>query len=101
MAFGFPMREFLSGGKLYDILFKGFRYQSEVYFLKKVKKVLVEAFSNEDDDGMSEQSSFIQTVKMMGPLFSINSDVKVDFSHTDLQEIVDHDVLKGMNLTWD
>lgn len=48
MAFGFPLRDFVNGGKMLDLLFKGFRYNSEIAFLKKLKKVLVEAFTKED-----------------------------------------------------
>lgn len=41
----------------------------------------------------SETDKFINTIKMIGPLFSINSDIKIDFSHTDLKEILEHEHL--------
>jgi hypothetical protein len=89
------MRDYLSGGKIYDLMFKGFRYQSEIAFLKNVKKVLVEAFkSDEYEEAGNSADAFVQTLRMIGPLFSINSDVKVDFSHQDLAEIINHDTLK-------
>lgn len=38
------------------------------------------------------------TIAMMGPIFSINSDVKVDFSHSDLEEILNSKALKKGNI---
>lgn len=37
-------------------------------------------------------------VAMLGPLFSINSDIKHDLSHTDLQEILKNETLSKGNL---
>lgn len=45
-------------------------------------------------DAQNRGSSVASTVAMLGPLFSISSDVKVDLSHSDLEEILKHDVLK-------
>ena len=71
MAFGFPMRDYLKGSKLYDLLFKGFRYQSELSFLKKVKKVLIEAFKSDDDDyDGGRAGSFINTIKYIRTLYT-------------------------------
>lgn len=100
MAFGFPLRDFVNGGKMLDLLFKGFRYDSEIAFLKKLKKVLVEAFKNDNEDA-ADSDTFINKLKMIGPLFSINSDIKIDFSHTDLKEILEHEHLQKGNLKYD
>lgn len=93
LGFNFAFKEFLEKKSCFDMLFKGFRYQSEVSFLRKIKKVMLEAFK----DAESRGSDVAQTVAMLGPLFSINSDIKVDLTHSDLEEILSHEHLKKLN----
>ena len=71
------------------MLFKGFKFQSEVFFLRKIKKILIEAFKDAQDKG----SKLADIVAMYGPLFSVNSDVKLDLSHTDLEAILKNETL--------
>lgn len=61
-------------------MFKGFKYQSEIAFLKKIKKVMIEAFKDNEDFGCE----LAKKIAMIGPVFSINSDVKMDLQHSDL-----------------
>jgi hypothetical protein len=54
---------------------------------------MLEAYKESEANG-SKLSSIIA---MIGPLFSMNSDVKVDLTHSDLDEILNHEKLKQMN----
>lgn len=97
LGVNWPLKELLAGKPALDLLFKGFKYHSEISFLKKIKKVMMEAFKDAESNG----SELAQAIAMMGPLFSINSDVKVDLSHSDLEEILKHEHLSKANLSFD
>lgn len=52
LGFNFPFKEFIEGGKSnYELFFKGFKYQSEILFLRKIKKVMIEAFKDFKENG--------------------------------------------------
>lgn len=93
LGFNFGLKEFLAKKSCFDLLFKGFKYQSEITFLRKIKKVLIEAFKDAKKNG----NKVAEVVEMIGPLFSINSDVKVDLTHSDLDAILNHEKLQKLN----
>ena len=61
--------------------------------MRALKKVLIEAFKDEESRG----SSISSTIAMIGPLFSINSSAKVELTHSDLQDIMNHKPLAKLN----
>ena len=54
---------------------------------------MLEAYKESEANG----SKLSKIIEMIGPLFSINSDVKIDLTHSDLDEILNHEKLKQMN----
>ena len=62
--------------------------------MKALKKMLIEAFKDLESGG----SSIAQTIAMFGPLFSISSSAKVELTHQDLQEIINHKPIQKFNM---
>lgn len=54
---------------------------------------MIEAFK----DASKRGDEISEIVQMIGPLFGISSDVKVDLTHSDLKEILKNDTLKTGN----
>lgn len=92
LGLNFALKEFVEKKTWQELLFKGFKFKSEISFLRKIKKVIIEAYKNfEGDDKLAK------IVEQIGPLFSINSDVKVDFTHSDLEEIMKVKTMKNVD----
>jgi hypothetical protein len=51
LGFNFAFKEFLQKKTGFDILFKGFKFYSEVSFLRKIKKIMIEGFKDAKERG--------------------------------------------------
>jgi len=97
IVMGADAEEILNSDKpLLEHYLKGFSFTTDVVFLKKIKAAVMAGLENHPMGGQIKQ-----TLQMAGPAFSVGSNLSLDLTFDDMEEVRAHPLASTVLVSMD